>query len=57
MNYPDLYDPPDPRSQDEVDANAGTGCAECAGPEGARRKFANGFSMIFYINLVFDMHN
>ncbi len=26
--------PPNPRSQDEVDANAGTGCAECVGPGG-----------------------
>jgi hypothetical protein len=27
---------PDPRSQDEVDANAGTGGTEYVGPEGAR---------------------
>ncbi|HNW30772.1 MAG TPA: hypothetical protein PKN50_20010, partial [Spirochaetota bacterium] len=30
------HHPPDPRSQDEVDANEGTGCTECVGPEGAR---------------------
>jgi hypothetical protein len=33
-----IIPPPDPRSQDEVDANAGTGCTECVGPEGALEK-------------------
>jgi hypothetical protein len=33
--------PPNPRSQDEVDANAGTGGAECVGPGGGTNFHCN----------------